>query len=553
MKVAVIGAGGVGAWVAKSLAQRGCEVVASTRSSSTTRALSVLGVLVLDWYWRPATSWEPWLQAGADVWCVTVPPRMGAAGALAFHESLKTAAEAAGVKRLLWTSSTALYDPKASGVFVEDDAIHIASRHTGVDMLALEQIHRRGKVPFVALRFGGLFGPSRHPVLALMKRDPVVEGDGTVQWVHEQDAAEACVHVALHQGPLPGALNVVAPDVASREQLLRAALAEEELPAIHPGGVQRVVSSHLLQDLGFQFRVPNPEWWVKQHPGVNTHGQWEGPHGLLHWTRHRPRAGRVKGRAVMVHGYKGFREWGNWKGLAERWAKEGWEVTRMDFSHNGHVPPFLDTCLDEEAWSANRYHIECNEVAFALAQIDQGDLPVVVMGHSRGGAMAILGAEQHTRRGGRLNGVALWAPVSDVISRLPQGEAFQAWKSSGRLEVVNGRTGQTLIHPFAFHTDTMRRSEELDVARAAQAVSCPVLVIHGSLDSAVHPSEGKQIAGWAKQGTMAWVEGADHVFGMRHPWPDSTHWPVHLEEAWSRQRAWMQSNLGPQSSQNLGA
>ena len=99
----------------------------------------------------------------------------------------------------------------------------------------------------------------------------------------------------------------------------------------------------------------------------------------------------------------------------------------------------------------------------------------------------------------------------------------------------------------------MRRSEELDVARAAQAVSCPVLVIHGSLDSAVHPSEGKQIVGWAKQGTMALVEGADHVFGMRHPWPDSTHWPVHLEEAWSRQRAWMQSNLGPHSSQNLGA
>ena len=101
-------------------------------------------------------------------------------GALAFHESLKSAAEAAQVKRLIWTSSTALYDPKVEGVLVEDDAIHIASRHTGVDMLALEEIHRQGDVPFVALRFGGLFGPSRHPVSALLKRDPVVDGDGTV-------------------------------------------------------------------------------------------------------------------------------------------------------------------------------------------------------------------------------------------------------------------------------------------------------------------------------------------------------------------------------------
>lgn len=417
-KVAVIGAGGVGAWVAKFLVDRGCEVVASTRSPITTRALTLLGVHVLDWHWARDTSWEPWLLAKAEVWCVTVPPRMGAEESLAFHEALNSAAEAARVKRLIWTSSTALYDPKVEGVLVEDNAIHIASRHTGVDMLALEERHRHGKVPFVALRFGGLFGPSRHPVSALLKRNPVIDGDGTVQWVHEEDAAAACVHVALHQGPLPDALNVVAPDVASRKQLLFAGLSEQERPVIQAGGVKRFVSSQRLMDLGFSFQNPNPQAWVLRQAGANAHGSWHGPHGLLHWTQHRPKAGPLKGRALMVHGYKGFREWGNWKGVAERWAQEGWEVTRMDFSHNGHLPPFLETCLDEEAWSANRYHIERDEVAFSLAQIDKGDLPMVVMGHSRGGAMAVLGAEQHVRQGGRVDGIALWAPVSNVVSKI---------------------------------------------------------------------------------------------------------------------------------------
>ena len=542
-KVAVVGAGGVGAWVAKFLVDRGCEVVASTRSSSTTRALTLLGVRVLDWHWTPDASWEPWLLAKADVWCVTVPPRMGVEGALAFHESLKSAAKAAQVKRLIWTSSTALYDPKVEGVLVEDDAIHIASRHTGVDMLALEEIHRQGDVPFVALRFGGLFGPSRHPVSALLKRDPVVDGDGTVQWVHEEDAAAACVHVALQQGPLPDALNVVAPVVASRKALLFAGLSEKERPVTQAGGVKRFVSSQRLLDLGFTFQTPDPEAWVLCQAGVNVHGRWQGPHGLLHWTQHRPKSGRLKGKALMVHGYKGFREWGNWKGVAERWAKEGWEVTRMDFSHNGHVPPFLEACLDKEAWSDNRYHIECDEVAHALAQIDKGDLPIVVMGHSRGGAMAMLGAEQHVLQGGRLDGVALWAPVSDVASRLPQGAALEAWKSTNRLEVLNGRTGQTLVHPFAFYAETLRRAEELSVERATKATSCPVLVVHGTLDPAVHSSEGKRICEWARRGSFEPIAHADHVFGMRHPWPDAREWPGHLEEAWRRQRAWLQSCL----------
>ena len=542
-RVAVIGAGGVGAWVAKSLAERGCGVVASTRLSSTTRALTLLGVRVLDWHWTPDESWEPWLQAEADVWCVTVPPRMGAEGAMAFHESLKSAAEVAGVKRLIWTSSTALYDPTVEGALVEDDAIHIASRHTGVDMLALEQIHRRGNVPFVALRFGGLFGRSRHPVSALLKRDPVIDGDGTVQWVHEMDAAAACVHVALQQGSLPQALNVVAPVVASRKAMLCAGLSPEECPVIKGGGVRRFVSSKRLMDLGFTFQVPDPEAWVRHQSGIQAIGKWHGPHGLIHWTQHRPKVGRLRGRALMVHGYKGFREWGNWKGVAERWAKEGWEVTRVDFSHNGHVPPFLETCLDEEAWSANRYHIERDEVAHALAQIDQGDLPIVVMGHSRGGAMAMLGAQQHVLQGGRMDGISLWAPVADLVSRLPKGAALEAWKSSNRLEVLNGRTGQTLVHPYAFYTDTMQRAEELSVERAAKATSCPTLVIHGTLDPAVHLSEGKRVCEWVPNGSFEPIVDADHVFGMRHPWPDARDWPTHLEEAWHRHREWLESCL----------
>lgn len=539
----VLGAGQVGAWVARGLVERGCHVTATTTNATTTRALQCLEVEVLPWRWEVGGTWEALVSCHAKVWCVTVPPRQGAEDAVAFHRELHAAAKRSGVVRLIWTSSTAVYDPAQTGDITEADAGHHLSRHTGVDMLALENLHREDPdgPEFLALRFGGLFSAHRHPVSALLRRQPVNGADGHVQWVHELDAADACVWACLHQGELPAALNVVAPEVATRRELLEAAFQEEDLPVVVGGGVQRRVNSDALTNLGHRWRVPNPVAWVLRQPGIERVGVWDGPHGPVHFSRHEPRGKVLRGRALMVHGYKGFRAWGNWKGVAEAWSQMGWEVFRMDFSHNGHVPPFVEDCLDEQAWSANRYHLEVEEVAFALEQLQPAGLPTVVMGHSRGGAMAVLGARAFEARGGVLSGVSLWAPVSEVFGRFPEGDALSVWRDSDRLEVVNGRTGQVLVHPFAFYEEAMSRRELLNVQKATEDLGCPVLVVHGESDPAVAWMEGRRISRWAKRGTWALIEDADHVFGMRHPWEDARDWPTHLSQAWAQTAAWLKS------------
>ena len=542
-KVLVLGAGGVGAWVAKALVERGHDVLATTTNAQTIRALSCLGVDHVAWHWEEGASWEELENAQATHWVVTVPPRMGAEKSKAFHQALQKAASRCGVEKLVWTSSTAVYDPHQAGTLHEGDAGHHRSRHTGVDMLALENIHREGEVPFVALRFGGLFGPSRHPVKAMLLRGTVQGGDGHVQWVHEQDAAAACVFVVLHEGNLPEAFNVVAPEVRTRRELLSGAFSSDASVDITPGGLQRKVSSEALIQRGFEFKVPDPLTWVQKWGAVTEEGTWHGPHGALNWTKHPARV-VAKGCALMVHGYKGFRHWGLWRGVAARWAAQGWNVYRMDFSHNGHVPPFVEDCLDEVAWSENRYHFEAEEVAFALRELAKEHGQVAILGHSRGGGMAVLGAHQFAQAGGPLAGVICWAPVSDVFARFPWGSALQEWEASDRLEVLNGRTGQTLVHPYAFYIDAKSRESELDIQAAASALNCPVLVVHGTDDPAVSVHEGQAIASWAKQGTMASIEGANHVFGMAHPWDDATRWPGHLSEAWEVQRRWLQDAVG---------
>ena len=132
------------------------------------------------------------------------------------------------------------------------------------------------------------------------------------------------------------------------------------------------------------------------------------------------------------------------------------------------------------------------------------------MGHSRGGGMAVLGARQFQKAGGSLSGVACWAPVSDVFARFPWGPALKDWEASDRLEVLNGRTGQTLVHPYAFYLDAKARESELNIESAATALTCPVLVVHGTDDAAVGLQEGEAIASWATQGTLA-AEGVPTV------------------------------------------
>jgi len=547
-RVLVLGAGQVGAWVARGLVERGCQVTATTTNPTTARALTCLGVDVLPWRWEEKRAWDELLACKAQVWCVTVPPRQGAERVKLFHQALQSAAKQAGVRRLIWTSSTAVYDPNQEGDIVEADAGHHLSRHTGVDLLGLENLHRQDAAGpcFVAMRFGGLFSEHRHPVSALLRRMPIEAADGHVQWVHERDAANACVLACLHEGDLPAALNVVAPEVATRREWMQAAFREEDLPPLGSGGCQRHVRSDALTRLGMQWQVPDPISWVVRQAGIEEDGVWSGPHGAIHWSRHKPRGREVAGRVLMVHGYKGFRRWGNWGGIAEAWSQMGWEVIRMDFSHNGHLPPFVEDCLDEEAWSANRYHMEVDEVAFGLDQLQDHRHPLVLMGHSRGGAMAVLGARAFEARGGKLLGVTLWAPVSDVFSRFPQGADLESWRESNRLEVVNGRTGQVLVHPFAFYEDAVRFCDSLDVRVAAESLACPVHVVHGESDAAVAWMEGRRISRWAKQGAWALIEGADHVFGMRHPCHDAHDWSPHLSMAWNAVSNWLAS-LQPES------
>ncbi len=551
-KILVIGAGRVGSHATRLLRHQGFDVVATTTQSETKTCLQFMGVEVISWTWEPGASWSVLQSVGCRQWLVTVPPR-GAARAEAFHESLQEAAFDAGVELVLWTSSTSVY-PMEGNMLNESHAVHQVSPHSGVDLLALEKIHRRGKVPFVALRLGGLVGPGSHPVRAMQRRGLGSESDGMVQWVHVEDAARACVHVLnWPTKDLPHALNVVAPTPVSRGSLLEACNPALDVP-VKGGGKIRVVSSKRLMASGFVFEYPAMDAWVRNHPEPEHEGSWEGPHGTLRWTwtpahvEGWPSKESKAGTVLMFHGYKGFRKWGNWGGMASRLARSGFHVIRVDFSHNGHVPPFDELCCDEKAWSQNHLHFEAEEVAWTMAHVQALSLgPVFVWGHSRGGAMALLGAQRVESNHLPVSGVIVWSAVSDLLARMPQGPLLDDWKASGRLEVLNARTGQRLHHPWSYYDEAIKRQASLNVLLAAGQLTCPLLVVHGDADEVVHWSEGQAIANKATKGQFHKVYGAGHTMGQTHPWLPGSKPGDGWEEALQATQNWleMQSSCVP--------
>lgn len=225
----------------------------------------------------------------------------------------------------------------------------------------------------------------------------------------------------------------------------------------------------------------------------------------------------------------------------------------MDFSHNGHVSPFSEDCLDEVAWSQNHHHYEAEEVHFALDQMANmsPEVPVAVLGHSRGGGMAILGADRFLSSGGQLAGCAVWASVSDFIGRLPTGSDLEAWQASNRWEVVNGRTGQVLWHPYAFAEETLKRKDELNIVEACRRLTVPFLAVHGEADPVVAWQEGRKLTRVAQDGSWALIDGANHVMGMAHPWKPGTPWPKELTEASDVTAHWLE-NLAQKTSRPQG-
>jgi dienelactone hydrolase len=228
---------------------------------------------------------------------------------------------------------------------------------------------------------------------------------------------------------------------------------------------------------------------------------------------------------VVCHGFKGFMEWGFFPALAELLAARGFLAVRFNFSGAG-VRRGEDRVSDVAAFRDDTYSRELEDLAAVLAalpELGEGRVDprrVGLLGHSRGGAIALLAAA-HPDHGSGIRALVTWSAIADV-DRWEEAEK-ERWRQDGEITVRNARTGQELPLGRGLLADVERQRNALDLEAAARRRTAPWLLVHGREDESVPAAEGERLAATASEPReLVLVDGAGHTFGATHPFAHPT-------------------------------
>jgi alpha-beta hydrolase superfamily lysophospholipase len=208
-----------------------------------------------------------------------------------------------------------------------------------------------------------------------------------------------------------------------------------------------------------------------------------------------PAQGRRLGTIVILHGVADHR--GSLVSAANRFSQQGFEVITYDSRANG----------DSGGDACTYGYYEKRDLQRVLDTVDGG--PIIVIGHSLGGAVALQAAAEDPR----IDAVVAAESFSDLRTVaqerawfLPSAiarRAFDVAEAQGRFEV-----------------------DAVSPALAAARITVPVLLVHGAADRATLPAHSQRIfAALAGPKRLLIVDGAGHNQSLRSStWQSIDRW-----------------------------
>jgi len=215
---------------------------------------------------------------------------------------------------------------------------------------------------------------------------------------------------------------------------------------------------------------------------------------------------------VIVHGFKGFKNWGFFPWLAQRLMGHQLAVCRFNMSRSGigEDPESFDRL---DLFEHDTFSIELADLRVVVRHAQQRfpGLPTILVGHSRGGGVALLGASEVRD----LRAVVAWSP----ISRCDHWDASMRrdWEERSVTEVVNQRTKQVMRISRDVLDDYEANRQRLDIMRAAESLRVPLLVVHGGRDESVPVAAGRLLVSRADDASLLVIGRAGHTFNAIHP------------------------------------
>ncbi len=227
---------------------------------------------------------------------------------------------------------------------------------------------------------------------------------------------------------------------------------------------------------------------------------------------------------VFVHGFKGFKDWGFGPYLGEYFANKGFFVITFNFSHNG-VGENKTEFTELEKFANNTFSREVRELNEIISAFRndffevKGNTPLGLIGHSRGGAIALLAASKRND----VDAIVTWAAISK-IDRYSKRQN-QEWRKKGFFEILNTRTNQMMRLDVGLLDDIENNSNStLNIENALKILNRPLLIAHGEQDLAVPISEAEQLYKWSDKSRTEFYKlfSTGHTFDIVHPFKGSS-------------------------------
>lgn len=221
---------------------------------------------------------------------------------------------------------------------------------------------------------------------------------------------------------------------------------------------------------------------------------------------------------VLLHGFKGYKDYGFIPVLGRLLAEAGILVHRFNFSCSGMTNE-IDTFARPDLFALDTWNRQVEDVGCVFDAIESGKidgmgLPLFLAGHSRGGGTALLVAGRQPQR--RLAGVVTINSVASCnsLSDEMQREMLEA----GDITTASARTGQELRIDAGWLREQIDDPEGHDVLALCTTIKYPMLILHGSDDQAVDIGAGESI-GRAVGAELKIIAGGNHVLNTANPAP----------------------------------
>jgi dipeptidyl aminopeptidase/acylaminoacyl peptidase len=228
---------------------------------------------------------------------------------------------------------------------------------------------------------------------------------------------------------------------------------------------------------------------------------------------------------IICHGFTAHKDWGPFPYFGQRFAERGFASIVVNFSHNG-IGRTPGRFSELQKFERNTIGKEVEDLRAAVDAvtgsragteiIDTGR--VAVVGHSRGGGVAILEASHDAR----VKVVAAWSTIA-TFYRYTEHQR-EEWEQRGFHSIsIKGSPSR-----LRYGVDVLRDLEEgkkaYDLHDAVRRLRVPLLLVHGGADMSVRSAEAEELYEVSDKSRTELVilDKVGHSYGAKHPFTEST-------------------------------